>query len=315
MKKLLKFGCAPILLMGVLLMGPTAEVLSKRDASDYGSMKPATVSADKVDASQEGKLVFVSGPFTAAPIHDPELDFTIPAMRLRRQVAIWQWRQYEHDITHVNPNTGKSEHVRYEYSYSQEWSDRPLDSSKYIEKGHDNPPARLPDLFNLLPTEVKVGAYRVPTELLDRLGGYFPWHSPSGKPARAGTWDAAKGEFFPNLPADGKPVVGTIRYTYAVTDLPKEASAMGQLKGDTLSEFTTAHGLKKPELQTGSATAQEFLKADVANTGVVRWFFRICNFIALLGAGFFFGLRGPRLVGFVAVLLLFCHGLPALFLH
>ena len=312
MKKVLKFGCAPILLLGVLVMGPTAEVMSKRDASDYGALKP--VEADKLDGGQEGKLVFVSGPLSAPPIHDPELDFTTPAMRLRRQVEIWQWRQTEHDITQVNPNTRKSEHVRYEYTYSQVWSDQPIDSSKFIQKGHDNPSAHLPELFNLLPTELKVGAYKVPPALLDKLGGYFPWHAPSGKPARAGTWDAAKGQFFPNLPADGKPVIGTIRYSYEVTDLPKEASALGQLKGDGLTDFSTPHGTKPVELQVGQSSAQEFLKTDVANTGLVRWFFRICNLVALLGAGLFLGLRGPKLLGFVGLLLLLCHALPALFL-
>lgn len=314
MNKILKFGCAPILVLGVLIMGPTSEVMSKHDESDFAQLKPVTVSSDKVDSSQEGKLIFVTGPLTAPPIHDPELDLTTPGMRLRRSVDIWQWKQIEHDITRVNPNTHRSEHVRYEYSYSESWCEKPVDSSRFIRKeGHQNPPATLPELDNPIPSELRIGAYLLAPELINSMGGTVNWHPPTGTPARKGTWDAAKGEFFLNLPADGKPVPGTIRYTYEVTDLPKEASALGQLKGNQLTDFSTPHGPKKPELKSGTYDAREFLSADISSAGVTRWFFRICNLLALLAAAFFFGLRGARLAGFVAAALLLCHLLPALF--
>ena len=315
MNKVLKFGCAPILLMGVLVMGPASEILSKRDAADYSQLKPVTVAPDKVDTAQEGKLVFVCGSLSAAPIHDPHSDLTTPGLRLTRQSEIWQWIQHERDITARNPSTGKTEHVRYDYSYTQGWSGKPIDSSKFVEKNHQNPPATLPEDNNLIPSELKVGAYKVPAELVNGMGGAPQWHAPTLRPAKSGAWDATKGEFYPNMPADGKPALGTIRITYQVTDLPAEASALGQLKGEELVEFTTPHGPKKPELLTGRYTAAEFLKADIASAGMAVWFFRICDLLALIAAGYFFGLRAARLAGFTALILLCFHLLPGLFIR
>ena len=48
----------------------------------------------------------------------------------------------------------------------------------------------------------------------------------------------------------------------------------------------------QPAPLTGRYTASEFVKADIASAGMAVWFFRICDLLALIAAGYFFGLRG-----------------------
>jgi len=88
-----------------------------------------------------------------------------------------------------------------------------------------------------------VGAYQLPPDLLNQMGGAPEWHPPAQKPAQSGTWDATKGEFFPNLPADGKPIADGLAVLLAVYFLGLRRKNFLVMSGTLLALFHLLPGL------------------------------------------------------------------------
>ena len=312
----LHYLVGPLLLFVCLVMGWTSERMSRATQSDLAQLAPSIVSltADKVDSSAEGKLVFVSGPLSAAEIEDPVTGWKVVGLRLQRSSHVSQWVEHEREVTRNDPTTGRSRHDHYEYSYSQEWREQPVNSERFHRKGHENPPApKLPEPANLIPQELRLGAYRLAGEHVDSLTG-TPGKLPAEGP-RGGSWDAAKGQFYPGQ-SDTTARLGTVRHTYQWVGLPSEASALGRLQGDQLVAFQAPSGEHPPELRAGRMTRDEFLRADVESASLAAWFFRIGDFLGLLlGVWLVTWKRNLKLavrLGVVVGLWLFCHALPML---
>src|SRR5262249_46185674 len=89
-----------------------------------------TVSADKVDPGNERKLV----PLTALAkpadtVADPALGVAVNALRLKRNVEMYQWNEKSKSET-KNKLGGGTETVT-TYSYEREWSTSLIDSSRF----------------------------------------------------------------------------------------------------------------------------------------------------------------------------------------
>jgi len=312
----LRYLVGPLILFLCLVMGWTSERMSRETRSDMARLAPSIVSleAERLDPSAEGKLVFVSGPLTAPEIEDPVTGWRVAGLRLRRSSHLYQWVEHEREVTRNDPTTGRSRHDHYEYSYSQEWREQPVDSGRFHRKGHENPPTpALPEAANLTPGELHLGAYRISGERVDSLTG-TPGKLPAEGP-RGGYWDAPKGQFFPGQ-TEATARLGTVRHTYQKYDLPGQASALGLLKGDQIVAFQAPSGEHPPELRAGRMTRDEFVRADVESASFAAWFFRVGDgFGLLLGVWLVTWKRTVKLavrLGAVVGLWLFCHVLPML---
>lgn len=314
---LIRFGCGPVLMLGAVLSGWFSEYFSKTTATDLGALAPTIQLADpaRLDPALEGKLVFLSAPLKANDLEDAEVGLKTPGLRLRREVRLLQWVESVQDITRTDPASGKSRHDHYEYSYSQQWREEAVDSSRFSQRGHDNPPSpRLPAALNLTPLNVRVGPYRIEPELLATLPMTLNWHAPAQRPTQAGVWDAPKGEFFPGLASGAAPQPGAVKLSYQVADLPAEISILGQARGDQLVAFQAPSGSQSPRLRSGHQSLQQFLEGDLQGASLLAWFFRFMDAGALglgvlclgLGQNWPWLRRGAILIG----LWLLAHALP-----
>lgn len=109
---------------------------------------PAAASTDRIDPAQEGKPVTASGKLRVTrPPRDAQLGLAAAdALVLERRVDMLQWRE-------------TCAEKRCEYALA--WSAEPVDSSRFRERGHDNPP-RFPFASErFAAAEVHLGAYAV----------------------------------------------------------------------------------------------------------------------------------------------------------
>ena len=100
------------------------------------------VSAEKVDAENEGKLVHVTGKAdTKDVLSDEAFGVSATALRLIRTVEVYQ--TVEHSET-KREKRGDKTIEKTTYTYSNEWCDKPVDSSQYHDasKRAANPPGR-----------------------------------------------------------------------------------------------------------------------------------------------------------------------------
>lgn len=134
------------------------------------------VPADNVDAANEGKLVHVTGKAdTKDVLSDEAFGVSATALRLMRTVEIYQ--TVEHSETKRIKEGDKTREVT-TYTYSNEWCDKPVDSSQYHDasKRAANPPAAMPysneDRFA---ANVTLGAFTLSEAHVKRMGEKKPF--------------------------------------------------------------------------------------------------------------------------------------------
>ena len=106
---------------------------------EEGAGAVVSVSADRVDAANEGRLVHLTGTSAAsAPVRDEDFGFSTPALKLVRKVEMYQWKEEEKSET--KKKLGGGEETVTTYTYEKAWSSDPIDSSQFQEpSGHENP--------------------------------------------------------------------------------------------------------------------------------------------------------------------------------
>lgn len=248
-----------------------------------------TVPADSVDASKEGKLVHVSGAVkTAAPVADDELPVRADAVKLLRNVEMYQWT--EHESRETRKKVGGGTETVTTYSYNKEWAKGRGDSSSFKKpEGHENPaePPYQSKTFTADP--VHVGAFTMSEEQIAKLT------DATALPVDAGTQlpDALKGKM---LVKDGKfymgadpssPQVGDVRISYEVIK-PATVSLVAVQKASTFAPYQAKAGDVILLVEAGTHTAAEMFKVAQERNAMLTWILR--------GVGFFMMFLGLFMV-------------------
>lgn len=169
------------LLAGLLLLlgaFPTIAWIENRavDAARFDEQRTSlavSVPPDAVDSSHEGQLVHVVGELsTTETLTDPILNFGLVALQMERQVEMFQWVEHTHSETRATPGGGsKSEQVA---TYARQWSAKPVDSRRFVEKGYDNPTERFVTDWRAEATTANLGAFSVPAFLREQYQALTP---------------------------------------------------------------------------------------------------------------------------------------------
>src|SRR4051812_42419935 len=78
---------------GVLFVAE-GKALSRASSLEEGAAQATTIAPDRVDPANEGKLVHLVGEATTPDkLTDPELGIAVPALRLAREVEMYQWKE------------------------------------------------------------------------------------------------------------------------------------------------------------------------------------------------------------------------------
>ena len=150
-----------------------------RAVQTYKSLKEGAgvvvpAAAERVDAAHEGKLVHVSGRATTAEIlEDPTFKISAAALRLRREVEMYQWVQNK--STEKRKKLGGSEETVTSYSYALEWRPGLVDSSLFKQpEGHRNPASMRYESAHWSANTVTLGAFTLGPGLRDKITTYVP---------------------------------------------------------------------------------------------------------------------------------------------
>lgn len=253
-------------------------------AEGKGAVVP--VSADKVDASNEGKLVHVSGPASAGgELEDPDFMVAAPgALRLRRVVEMYQWE--EDSKRETRKKLGGGEETVTTYSYSKVWSSRLISSTSFKETGHGNPSQMpFPDAEEMA-DPVRLGAFVLGRDLTGKLDD---WQALPVKGEAPEDLDVKlhDGGFYKGAdPAN--PKIGDARVRFQIVPAG-DVSLVAVQAGDSFRPYVAQRGGNQIfEIVAGRRTAQEMF-ADLEHSNeVLTW--------ALRGGGFLLMTIGLALV-------------------
>ncbi|XP_058855402.1 transmembrane protein 43-like isoform X2 [Acipenser ruthenus] len=121
-----------------------------------------------VDPENEGRLVHLSGALrTSQPLYDPNYGISIHAVKLKRQVEMYQWVEYEDSREYEENGEVKTET---KYTYNTEWKSEVINSRNFDkETGHTNPSAMAVESVTVVAPYVSVGPLYLSLGLVEKV--------------------------------------------------------------------------------------------------------------------------------------------------
>lgn len=275
------FGLLLLVLGVVLLFWNEGRAVQTYKSLKEGQGIVVPIGADAVDPANEGKLVHLNGDaVTDGILVDEDFGIAAEALRLRREVEMYQWEEKQESKT--EKKLGGGEETVTTYSYAKKWSSGLVDSSAFRQSaGHENP-AEMPwESLSWDAEGVTVGAFELPPDLLSRLGGFKDL--PVREMPEGAAWpeDAQTYQGRIYLGADpSAPVVGDVRIAYSVVE-PGPVSIVAEQRGDSFAEYRTKAGDSLAMIEPGTRTAQEMFESAIAGNTMLTWLVRLAGFMLL----------------------------------
>ena len=284
----------PVLVIGAcaaLFWNEGRAVQTARSLTE-GAAVVVEVPPSPVSLANEGLLVHVTGDMKAASkLSDPDFGVSADAIRLIRDVAMYQWK--EESKSETRKNVGGSEETVTTYTYRREWSGRPIDSAKFKQPGlHENPPMSIRDR-DVVSRDATLGAFRLGERAIRSFNTDTRLElDPSiaeavrKKMNRRAAVEAGHLYLSDN---PGSPRIGDYRIGYRVVPVGI-GSVVARQTGTELTGYQTKAGDVVLLAHTGERSAAEMFKAAQDANRVLTWILRAV-FTMLVFIGLVFSTR------------------------
>jgi Transmembrane protein 43 len=252
-----------------------------------GSAACLSAAADRIDPAHEGKLVHVAGDALSDETLTDDLfnmKFSAKALKLVRTVEIYQWTEHS-----------KKEKDKTVYTHKGEWVKDPVSSASFHEdvngKKHVNPVSPKPDNAVLRPRQVKLGAYRLTDEQVDRIGKGEKLIVPDAAVANPPEILKKKvkvleGVVYVAMYPDTDPTspnAGDVRITYTLIPPPQPVTIVAKQTKDSFAPWVSSSGNNTlDELRPGIFTREQMFEKAEESHKLVKLVLRIGSGIVLV---------------------------------
>ena len=268
-----------------LLAWNEGRAIKREKTLQEGAKTVVDVPASPVDATNDGKLVHVTGTVTASgPASDPTFGISAEAIKLQRGVEMYQWNEEQKSET--KKQVGGSEETVTTYSYDRRWSSTLIDSQNFHTRdGHQNPSEMPVESETFVADDVTVGAFDLSDSLIDRLDDYTALPVTEAELKKysgeyAGSIHLSNGKFYiGNNPKE--PVIGDVRVGYEMVK-SGPVSIVAAQAGQTFEAYTVKNLGSIELLQEGVVSAKEMFAAEQQANVVITWLLRLCGFLMML---------------------------------
>jgi hypothetical protein len=235
-------------------------------ALEEGQGLVQAIGTQRVDPAFNGKLIHVTGEVRSqAGVQDDLFGITAKGLKLYRKVEMLQW---------VEKEVGSGQDRK--FTYSQEWSERPIDSSRFrAPQGHQNPPMRWQSA-RFSARDARIDAYPL-GNAIQSLGATsdFLLQQAAVDQARRRTGAALQmrdGQLFLANNQNGTQV-GSIRISYQW--LPEgKASFIGRQAADGIEPYKARNGREFLLAAHGTRTTDEMFETAQQDNTVLTWILR-----------------------------------------
>lgn len=250
-----------------------------------GEKVTVEVSAEAVDAANDGKLVHTIGKAEAKDeVRDDLFGVASPGMiKLQRKVELYQW--VEKKQTRTKNKMGGGEETVTEYTYEKKWDADIKKSDEFkIREGHVNPPpAYQSNTFTS--NQATLGAFRLPEFLINTWRDYKPLDLPAvaslPEPLRAKA-QLREGWLYLSASPD-QPELGDARVKFDAIPAG-EASVLARQLKDTFEPYTTKTETKIARIASGAQSKEAMFAAAKSENKMMTWIFRgLGCFLMFLG--------------------------------
>uniref|UniRef100_A0A8C5Q5L3 Transmembrane protein 43 n=1 Tax=Leptobrachium leishanense TaxID=445787 RepID=A0A8C5Q5L3_9ANUR len=230
-----------------------------------------------MDFEHENRLVHLSAPlYTSKPLYDPNYGVSVHCVKLKRQVEMFQWVEYEESREYEE--NGET-NTQSRYSYNTEWKSEVV-SSRHFDReiAHQNPSAMAVESFTAVASDVRLGTFSLGSGLIDQINNFKQMPPVQGGAPNADI--TTQGDFFYQSVNPKNPEVGDLRisFWYAGASLGGTSSGpvdtvsvIARVKGGVLGPYRTASGDVLELLYPGKLTAEDVFRAEHQTNTVKTW--------------------------------------------
>jgi len=278
------FGIFAVLGSIVLLTWNEGRAVTTEKSLKEGAAAVISVASDTIAPGNDKKLIYLTGDVAAGDvIHDPLFNLSATALRLTRHAEMYQWKQEEHHDTH-NKLGGGQETVT-TYTYSKEWSDKPVNSSTFKHpEDHTNPTSFPVQAATTLSAKATLGAFKIPPPIIAKMQGDAPLAAgadvlaPLSPALKAKAKVTDDGIYIGGDPAT--PAVGDVRVSFLVLN-PGTFSILAQQNGDTLAPYPAKAGREIERVESGTVSAESMFQHAESENRLITWLVRLGGFILM----------------------------------
>ncbi len=277
-------GIALLIASFPLLFWNEGRAVKTARALAEGAKKVITIDAGNVSPDFEGQLVHVSGKTNTAEIlTDAQFGVSTNAIKLRRNVEMYQWQE-------KSSSSGNNENKT--YSYDKVWSKSVISSSGFNNQSYTNPSSMPFQVTIKQANDVNLDAFVLPSSLISKINNYTAivpdsslLASLKASPSFANLNLEQQGQeiFIGYQGSPAKPEIGDIRIGFEQV-LAGPVSVIAQQSGNSFTAFKAKSGRNLSMLRVGTLTADEMFTLAVKENNMLTWAMRFLGFFLMLGA-------------------------------
>jgi len=153
------FGIVLFLAAFVVIWWNEGRAVKTAKGLDEGAALVETIASEPLDVNKDGKLVHLTGAVTTEErLLDQEFAIDVNALKLRRVVEMYQWK--ENEKTTEKKKVGGSVEKTTTYTYEKTWSSSLINSDGFkIPEDHVNPAAMLYSSYDRSVAIAHIGEY------------------------------------------------------------------------------------------------------------------------------------------------------------
>jgi hypothetical protein len=243
-----------------------------------GAASVIPVDAARIDPQHESKLVHLSGEaVTKAPLEDAAFGIKQPALRLKRTVQMYQWKE-KSETSYQSNDSGRNGTTV--YTYDKVWDDKPIDSSSFNQPlNRTNPTAWRFSSERWTAKDATIGAFHLPEGLVVKLGDGVPmpasensytFTGPNPPQWRDGTL------YFGATPT--MPQIGDLKVSWQILK-SGPYSIVGRQSGSSITPYPTRAGTFIELVASGHVAPDAMFDRAVKENITFTWAIRVVGTI------------------------------------
>jgi hypothetical protein len=275
-----------VLLIGsvILLFWNEGRAVATAKSLREGAATVIDVPSDNINPANESKLIHVTGETAATdPLEDPLFHLSENAIRLRRNIQVYEWKEKKESKTHDKIGGGKETTTT--YSYEKVWSpDLTRSSSFKSPEDHKNPERLEVPKKEFVAKDATLGQFKLTAAIIGKIPGDEAIAATTEQLGKVSDDLQAKlkveGDQF-YLGADpAHPEIGDEKISFTVLR-PGTVSVVAAQSKQSFAPYLTQNEREIELVEAGNVSAPAmFAHAQAANR-VMTWILRGVGFAAM----------------------------------
>jgi Transmembrane protein 43 len=282
------FGFALFFGSIILLFWNEGRAVATAKSLREGAATVIDVPADNINSANESKLIHVTGETAVtAALQDPIFNISEKALRLRRNIEVYVWKEKKESKSRDKIGGGKETTTT--YSYEKVWSPDLIKSGSFKSaEDHQNPTRLKIPKKEFVATNATVGQFRLTPQIIGKI------ETDEAMEATKDQLSQVSEDFQSKLKLDGdkfylgddpaSPEVGDEKISFGVLR-PGTLSVVAAQTKQSFTPYMTTNEREIELVETGNHSAAEmFAHAQAANR-TLTWILRAVGFAAMFFAG------------------------------